>query len=63
MEAKNRFGEFIDAAHAAPVAIEKHGRAAVVVLGVKEYERLVATDRAGRMVEPISHAYDARHRY
>jgi prevent-host-death family protein len=42
-DAKNHFGELIDMARATPVAIEKHGRAVVIVLA---YERLVAADRA-----------------
>lgn len=44
-EAKNRFGRLIDDARAAPVAIDKHGRAVVVVLAVEEYERLIGTNR------------------
>jgi prevent-host-death family protein len=41
-EAKNGFGRLIDIARAEPVAVEKHGRAVVVVLAVEEYERLAA---------------------
>lgn len=44
-EAKNRFGRLIDDARAAPVAVEKHGRAVVVVLAIEEYERLTETAR------------------
>ena len=58
-DAKNRFGELIDTARAAPVTVEKHGRAVVVVLAVEEYERLAAADCAvvkrahgSRTVEP-----------
>ena len=40
-DAKNGFGRLIDTARAEPVAIEKHGRAVVVVLAIEEYERLV----------------------
>lgn len=47
-EAKNRFGRLIDEARAAPVAIDKHGRAVVIVLSVEEYERLIATERTRR---------------
>ena len=43
-DAKNSFGKLIDIARAEPVAIEKHGRAVVVVLSIESYERL----RAGR---------------
>lgn len=41
-EAKNSFGRLIDMARAEPVAIEKHGRAVVVVVAFEEYERLIA---------------------
>ncbi|WP_330208496.1 type II toxin-antitoxin system Phd/YefM family antitoxin [Pseudomonas sp. Z13] len=43
-DAKNSFGKLIDMARAAPVAIEKHGRAVVVVLSVERYELLRATE-------------------
>jgi prevent-host-death family protein len=39
-DAKNAFGLLLDKARAAPVIVEKHGRAVVVVLSVEEYERL-----------------------
>jgi prevent-host-death family protein len=39
-DAKNGFGRLIDLARAEPVAIEKHGRAVVVVIAFEEYERL-----------------------
>jgi prevent-host-death family protein len=38
-EAKDSFGCHMDAAPAAPVVIEKHGRPVVVVLSVEAYER------------------------
>jgi prevent-host-death family protein len=41
-EAKNNFGRLIDIARAEPVAVEKHGRAVVVVLSIEEFERLTA---------------------
>jgi prevent-host-death family protein len=47
-EAKNRFGRLIDDARAAPVAVEKHGRAVVVVLAIEEYERLTETARKSK---------------
>lgn len=40
-DAKNGFGRLIDLARASPVAIEKHGRAVVVVVALEEFERLV----------------------
>lgn len=39
-DAKNSFGKLIDIARAEPVAIEKHGRAVVVVLSIESYEQL-----------------------
>jgi prevent-host-death family protein len=45
-EAKNGFGRLIDMARAEPVAIEKHGRAVVVVIAFEEYERLAGRDDA-----------------
>jgi len=40
-DAKNRFGELVDAARLAPVAITKYDRPFVVVMAVEEYERLI----------------------
>lgn len=45
-DAKNHFGNLIDLARAAPVAIEKYGRPVVVVMAAEEYERLVSTSAA-----------------
>lgn len=39
-DAKNHFGQMIDAARLEPVVIEKHGRPMVVVCSVEEFERL-----------------------
>lgn len=39
--AKNAFRLMIDTAGAEPVLIEKHGRGAVMVIAVEEYERLM----------------------
>lgn len=39
-DAKYKFGQMIESALTEPVVVEKHGRAVVVVLSVKEYERL-----------------------
>ena len=38
--AKNHFGELIDAARAAPVAITKYDRTVVVMVAAEEFERL-----------------------
>jgi prevent-host-death family protein len=43
-DAKYNFGRLIDTARAEPVTVEKHGRAAVVVVAVEEYERLKAIE-------------------
>jgi prevent-host-death family protein len=39
-DAKNHFGELIDAARLAPVAVMKYDKPFVVVMGVEEFERL-----------------------
>ena len=41
-EAKNRFGELLDAAQREPVTIEKHGRPVAVVISAEEYDELEA---------------------
>ena len=48
-DAKNHFGQMIDAARLEPVVIEKHGRPMVEVCSVEEFERLSksAARRAG----------------
>ncbi|WP_371258839.1 type II toxin-antitoxin system prevent-host-death family antitoxin [Ensifer sp. ZNC0028] len=45
-DAKNHFGNLIDLARAAPVAIEKYGRPVVVVIAAEEYERLISISTA-----------------
>lgn len=42
LEAKNRFGELLDAAQREPVTIEKHGRPVAVMLSAQDYEDLEA---------------------
>jgi prevent-host-death family protein len=42
-DAKNHFGELIDTARAAPVAVTKYDRTVVIVLSVEEYDRLTST--------------------
>ena len=44
-EAKNNFGELIDMARAAPVAITKYDRPVVMVMAVEEYDRLTELAR------------------
>jgi len=43
-EAKNKFGEMVDMARSARVAITKYDRASLVVMAVEEFERLQALD-------------------
>ena len=45
-EVKNHFGEYLEGAISEPVIIEKTGRPVVVMISVKEYERLVALEDA-----------------
>jgi len=39
-EAKNNFGEMMDAVQHEPVTIEKHGRPVAVVMSAREYKEL-----------------------
>ena len=41
-DAKNNFGELIDMARAAPVAITKYDRRVAVIMAVEEFERMKA---------------------
>ncbi len=45
-DAKNRFSEVVKAARRAPQTVTKHGKPAVVVVDVVEYERLRRLERA-----------------
>jgi antitoxin Phd len=45
-DAKNRFSELVEAARRAPQTVTKHGKPAVVVVGVAEYDRLARLERA-----------------
>lgn len=45
-DAKNRFSEVVEAAGRAPQTVTKHGKPAVVVVGVAEYDRLRRLERA-----------------
>jgi len=51
-DAKNNFGELIDLARAAPVAVTKYDRPVVVVLAVEEFERLKALDPPAELARP-----------
>ena len=43
-DAKNKFGELVDMARTAPLAITKYGRTVLIVLAFEEYERLKRLD-------------------
>ena len=45
-DAKNRFSDVVEAARRMPQTVTKHGKAAVVVVDVLEYERLRRLERA-----------------
>ena len=40
IDAKNRFGQLLEAAQREPVTVTKKGRPAAVVLSVEDYERM-----------------------
>jgi len=44
-DAKNRFSEVVEAARRKPQTVTKHGKPAVVVVDVAEYERLQRLQR------------------
>ncbi len=48
LEAKNRLGQILDAAQREPVTITRHGRPAVVVLAIQDYEALLAGAKPSR---------------
>jgi antitoxin Phd len=45
-DAKNRFSEVVKAARRTPQTVTKHGKPAVVVVDVAEYERMRRLERA-----------------
>jgi len=45
-DAKNRFSEVVEAARLVPQTVTKHGKPAVVVMDVAEYDRLRQLDRS-----------------
>jgi antitoxin Phd len=45
-DAKNRFSEVVEAARRTPQTVTKHGKPAVVVMDVMEYQRLQRLERA-----------------
>ena len=52
-KAKDRFGQFLDAAQRGPVCVTKQGRAVGVMMSVDQYERL-----RGAAWERLSHTMD-----
>jgi prevent-host-death family protein len=40
LDAKNRFGQLLEAVQRAPVTVTKQGRPAAVVLSVEDYQRM-----------------------
>jgi len=45
-ELKNHLGACLEAAIAEPIVVQKAGRSSVVLISIREYERLVAADDA-----------------
>ena len=45
-DAKNRFSEVVEAARREPQTVTKHGKPAVMVVDITEYERLRRLERA-----------------
>ena len=45
-DAKNRFGDLIDAARIAPVAVTKYDKPFVVVMGIDEFEKMIGAKRS-----------------
>jgi antitoxin Phd len=43
LDAKNRFGQLLDAAQRAPVTVTKKGRPAAVVMSIEDYDRMRGT--------------------
>ena len=62
LEEKTRFGQLIDAAQHRPVTVTKHGRAAVVVMSIEDYERKrqSAAQRLGQIMDQA--AKEAAHK-
>ena len=50
-EAKNRFGELLEASATEPVVIRKNGRDIRVVLSTEEYERLLGSNSVDPKVQ------------
>ncbi|TVQ37756.1 MAG: type II toxin-antitoxin system Phd/YefM family antitoxin [Geminicoccaceae bacterium] len=57
LDAKNRFGQLLEAAQRAPVTVTKQGRPAAIVLSVEDYERMrgAAWQRLGETMAAARH--------
>ena len=63
-QAKNRFGEILQAARdSGPVFIERHGQAQAVVLGIDAYNKLTSNERSSqeRELDYWTREFDALH--
>ncbi len=49
-DAKNHFGELVDAARLAPVAVTKYDKLFVVVMSADEYERLMCKGKKTALI-------------
>lgn len=52
VDAKNRFGQLLEAARREPVTVTKKGRPAAVMLSIEDYERMRGGARAS-LLEPV----------
>jgi len=52
IEAKNRFGQLLEAARREPVTVTKQGRPAAVMLSIEDYERMRGAARA-RLLDTV----------
>ena len=61
-EAKNRFGELLDAAQRAPVRVTRKGRPVGVVMSLQQYDRLrgAAWARLSETMDRLGAEADAR---
>lgn len=59
--AKNRFGQLLDAAQRGPVLVTKNGRGITVMMSVEQYERLrgVAWDRLSATMDAMANEAEA----
>ena len=58
IDAKNRFGQLLDAARREPVTVTKQGRPAAVMLSVEDYERMRGAARR-RLLATVGQAQAA----